>query len=355
MGRVLQDGDQLGFVPLEGTIVCECPTARDGSRACICRTAAEQQRGDSADDADNADGDADDGHDHVRLDSDGALRLRTARAWLGAERFAELMAASESQRDITGEDDLRELFIATISAAYPDIAAQARSASLAWLRSFYDGLPMPQGFHEHGSPATKSAARTDAGADDSGHHRVPHHREERNAMSARDEMNRRMSTAWAEPGDATNLTPAQQQTARVDALVRVNNAQRDQDHRRQIRSDALGRQLGRFDAESANDGEEDETPFEELQRVQRWAKENGVELDKALRYLEEIRESRAKARESGSKQGRARFAMNDPTPEDERVDAREASTRGTSARQRMNQRMHDAWRQPTDKLDKGVA
>jgi hypothetical protein len=81
----------------------------------------------------------------------GALALTKARAWLGDERLRKLQASDEAElaaqeasvRTGSSANCYRGVMVATIGAAYPDLADRAATESIAWLRSQYAALPDP--------------------------------------------------------------------------------------------------------------------------------------------------------------------------------------------------------------------
>lgn len=229
----------------------------------------------------------------------GEINLDKARAILGDARFAELKEADEREwtlqnavaRSNSSAGVYRGVLVGAISQTCPDLADRAATESMAWLRSQYAAIPDP-------NDETEESENTDMANQDDGEARV---------AEARRRMNQEAYRASHEPTDAVR---------RLDKLA-------------------------------ADEGEEDEGDDEEDAD-----EPTGNAHERAMKTLDKLRaKAHAGTLDPADARRMARLAagiaaMNSESGPVEKADAAEFEGSVDDARDALNQRSRDAWRQP---------
>jgi len=286
-----------------------------------------------------------------------------ALRWLGPVRCKELRAdgerEAEQQRKATpgvpNSGTYNRVLAETIAAAHPDLAARARLETTTWLRSQFAALPLPS----INSPAKES--RTDMA-----------HRDE--ADQARDHMIQRSRDAWRQPlGDKHTQPTAAASATRTDADEARSDARRTSHtaHAPTFGEDTSltdTEQKTRLDVaeERYDNGQRREVYLRAYRTVARSDAKGGSGEQRVLARLAEILDEATEGELTSERATEASGLLtkladlHGAVEEDEsglpaakigsgRTDAREKDDPADMARQRMNRRAQNAWREPLNK------
>lgn len=294
----LQDGERL-VTHADKHLACGCTAQR-----CDCRELHVDPGGSAP--AGEEHTDADEGNLEGGLFTFGSDDTNYAKAliWLGAERIGELRVECEAEEQARRKaapgsptsGTYNRILAESIGRALPDLAEQAEHESTAWLQAQFRALPLPA------SPEpTAKESRTDMAQ-----------RDEVDAARARG--NAAARDAWRQPLGGKHDAPSGVRSDADDAPLDADAAR-----------DAMNRRAATAWAEALG-GESNLTDAERNTRT-----------DAAERRYAE-----AQARTDAHRTDIATDDTPAPTPEEEEQ---------VRARQRMNRRAANAWREPLNKAD----